>query len=70
MAHPKITMITLSCPACGDRQFEVSHAERLLSMPKNGGWHLPENSNYVFTNGSISRRHKEKSIGAEGKKND
>ncbi len=69
MAKCKTTMITLNCPALGDRQFEVSHAERLLAMPINGGWHLPENSKYVYENGSIARRHKEKSTGEKGKKN-
>jgi hypothetical protein len=52
----KITKVTLNCPALGDREFEVCHAERLLAMPHNGGWQLPENSNYVYENGSISRR--------------
>lgn len=52
----KITKVTLNCPALGSREFEVCHAERLLAMPRNGGWQLPENSNYVYENGSISRR--------------
>lgn len=30
------------------RDFEVSHAERLLNMPNNGGWQLPENSKFEF----------------------
>ena len=54
----KETKVTLNCPALGDREFEVSHAERLLSMPKNGGWKLPDNSKFVFENGSINRRNK------------
>ena len=57
----KITTITLNCPALGDREFEVSHAERLLAMPNNGGWQLPQNSIYIYENGSITRRNKEKS---------
>ena len=61
----KQTIITLNCPALGDRQFEVSHAERLLAMPNNGGWQLPENSPYVYENGSISRRDKKKGTGAK-----
>ena len=60
MANSKKTMITLNCPALGDRQFEVGHAERLLAMPNNGGWKLPENSQYIYENGSINRRHKKK----------
>ena len=66
MANSKTTMITLNCQSLGDRQFEVSHAERLLAMPKNGGWHLPENSPYEFKNGSISRRNKKESNGKQG----
>jgi hypothetical protein len=59
----KQTMITLNCPSLGDRQFEVSHAERLLAMPNNGGWTLPVDSPYTYANGSISRRNKEKGAG-------
>jgi hypothetical protein len=65
MANSKSTMITLSCPSLGDRQFEVSHAERLLAMPNNGGWHLPEDSSYEYKNGSISRRNKKESNGKQ-----
>ena len=61
----KQTIITLNCPALGDRQFEVSHAERLLAMPNNGGWKLPDNSPYVYENGSISRRNKKENAGAK-----
>lgn len=57
----KITTITLNCPALGDREFEVTHAERLLAMPNNGGWQLPKNSIYIYENGSITRRNTEKS---------
>lgn len=34
-------MVTLQV---GDRtqQFKSSHAQRILSMDNNGGWHLPE----------------------------
>jgi hypothetical protein len=55
----KITIITLECPALGRRDFEVSHAERLLAMPNNGGWQLPKDSPYDYQDGSISRRNKE-----------
>lgn len=32
------------------QEFGISHAERLLDMGKdvNGGWELPENSNYEY----------------------
>lgn len=29
-------------------KYEIAHAERILRMPNNGGWHLPENSKYTF----------------------
>lgn len=32
--------------------FEVNHAERLLRMPNNGGWKLPEDSPYKFDKGN------------------
>ena len=38
------------------REFEFGHAERLLRMPKNGGWHLPENSKFEFVDYAL--RHK------------
>ena len=63
MAESKVTMITLNCSSLGDAQFEVSHAERLLAMPKNGGWHLPDDSPYKYENGSIIRRNTEKGNG-------
>lgn len=33
------------------REFEVSHAERILDMGPilNGGWHVPEDSEYEYT---------------------
>lgn len=30
------------------REFEINHAERLLRMPNNGGWTLPENPTFKF----------------------
>lgn len=41
------------------QEFEVTHAERLLRMRNNGGWVLPEKSNYQFDkeNGITSKRH-------------
>lgn len=38
------------------REFEFSHAERLLRMPNNGGWHLPENSNFEFVDYALRCR--------------
>ena len=65
MANSKVTLITLNCPALGDREFEVSHAERLLSMPNTGGWQLPDGSDFVFENGTINRKVKK---GTDAKK--
>lgn len=33
--------------------FEVSHAERILSMDRNGGWRLPTDSEFEMTNDGI-----------------
>lgn len=43
------------------REFEITHAERLLRMPNNGGWHLPQDSDFEITeqNGIELRRNKE-----------
>lgn len=47
---------------CGDKtqEFEVNHAERILRMPNNGGWMLPEDSNFQLdkVNGLTSKRNK------------
>ena len=55
--NAKTTTVTLVVPAHNmEQDFEFSHAERLLGMANNGGWQLPENSHYVFDNGSLIRR--------------
>lgn len=43
------------------REFEITHAERLLRMPNNGGWHFPRDSDFEITeqNGIELRRNKE-----------
>jgi hypothetical protein len=42
------------------QEFEINHAERILRMPNNGGWHLPEDSNYLMDklNGLTVKRDK------------
>lgn len=51
----KTTKVTLEVD--GRRQdFEFEHAERLLMRPKNGGWHLPEDSKFVFEDNALQRR--------------
>lgn len=43
----KTTKVTLVANGVA-QDFEFSHAERLLRMPRNGGWHLPDESKYEF----------------------
>lgn len=38
------------------RSFEFSHAERLLRMRNNGGWHLPEGSKFEFRDNALYKR--------------
>jgi hypothetical protein len=45
--NAKTTTVTLVANGV-TREFEFSHAERLLRMPNNGGWHLPEESKFEF----------------------
>ncbi|WP_289110409.1 hypothetical protein [uncultured Alistipes sp.] len=42
----KVTLITADGMT---QEFTPEHAERLLRMPRNGGWKLPENSPFIFT---------------------
>jgi len=53
--NAKTTTVTLEANGV-TREFELSHAERLLIMPNNGGWHLPENSKFEFVNNGLRRR--------------
>lgn len=57
--HAKTTTVTLVANGV-TRDFELSHAERLLKMPNNGGWHLPENSKFEFVNNGLRRRQDKK----------
>tara|TARA_R110000782_G_scaffold231561_1_gene317863 strand:+ start:63 stop:287 length:225 start_codon:yes stop_codon:yes gene_type:complete len=39
------------------REFELSHAEKIMRMPNNGGWHLPDGSAYnLDATNAINRR--------------
>lgn len=60
----KVTKVTLECGS-GVQDFELSHAERLLNMRNNGGWKLPDNSEYEFKDNVISRRGKKADKRAE-----
>ena len=57
--NAKTTTVTLVANGV-TREFEISHAERLLRMPNNGGWHLPENSKFEFVNNGLRRRQDKK----------
>lgn len=45
----RTSKIILEVAPTGVREsFDVGHAERLLRLPLNGGWQLPEGSPYEF----------------------
>ena len=51
MRKKKEQTVTLVVPKYGKSQeFGIQHAERILDMGThlNGGWELPEDSNYVY----------------------
>lgn len=51
MRKKKEQTVTLVVPKYGMKQeFGIQHAERLLDMGSavNGGWVLPEDSNYIY----------------------
>lgn len=57
--NAKTTNVKLSCDAIGvkQREFEVSHAERLMTIPCNGGWYI-DDEDFELNNGNIIRRPK------------
>lgn len=60
----KRTLVTLQV---GEwlQDFEIDHAERLLAMPDNGGWHLPADSDYQFDKeNGITRKRTQKAHSA------
>lgn len=54
----KITMVALTNDndKVGDITLEISHAERVLKMPKNGGWKLPKNSPYKLDKDGLVKK--------------
>lgn len=69
----KVTKVVLECPTLGTtEEFEINHAERLLRMPNNGGWRLPEKTPFEFCreNGIRYRTHKKGNTGTEEKGDD
>lgn len=57
----KTTTVVLES-VIGKREFDIEHANRLLAMKPNGGWHLPSDSDFTYTegNGIEHRRNTEK----------
>ena len=51
MRKPKEKTVILVTPKGQQQEFGVSHAERLLDMGKalNGGWEVPEDSEYYYS---------------------
>lgn len=73
MLKSKSTKVLLECKALNTtREFEVTHAERLLKMQNNGGWQLPENTNFEFDkeNGLRYKRNKKADSGTTEKDGD
>lgn len=69
----KTTSVTLRCDSLNiEKEFEITHAEKLLRMQNNGGWYLPANSNLKFDqkNGFINRSNKKGNNGTTEKGND
>lgn len=61
----KTTFVRLVVPDKGmECKVEISHAERLLGLKKNGGWVLPSDSEFEWKDGTINRRSKKESKGA------
>ena len=57
--NAKTTTVTLVANGV-TREFEFSHAERLLRMQNNGGWKLPETSKFEFVDYGLRRRQDKK----------
>lgn len=53
--NAKTTSVTLVANGVS-RDFNFEHAERLLRMPRNGGWKLPEDSKYEFVGNALHKR--------------
>lgn len=69
----KSTMVVLENTASNTTQeFDIDHAERILRMPNNGGWQLPENSVNTFdeTNGIGFKQNSRKGKSPEESAND
>ena len=59
----KLTKIKLVVNINGkesNTSFPVHQAKRILGMKKNGGWKLPDDSKYEYTDGDIKLKPKNK----------
>jgi hypothetical protein len=65
------SIVTLVTADGMTRDLEIDHAERILRMPNNGGWKLPDNSPYQFDyyDGITKRTNQGNSAKAEQKAN-
>ena len=70
--NAKQTTVKLVCDALGERDFDFEQANRLLAMKPNGGWHLPEDSDFRFSleNGLEHRGNTEQNSRTGKKKGD
>ena len=68
----KQTFVKLVCDALGEREFDYEQANRLLAMRPNGGWRLPDDSEYQFSveNGLERRRNTEENPRTASKRGD
>ena len=69
----KTTTVTLRCDSLNiEKEFGITHADKLLRMQNNGGWYLPANSSFKFDkeNGFINRSNKKRDNGTSEKRND
>lgn len=65
----KATKVALYSPTLQtEREFEISHAERILRM-SNSGWELSNNSKFEFVGNGI-RRKADKESNKRGKEKD
>lgn len=55
------TIVVLADGKGNKQEFEQGHAERILKLKNNGGWELPDNSNFIFDqkNGLRAKPNKE-----------
>ena len=69
MTKTKTNDVVLVVPEHNMTQvFGVDHAERLLRMPNNGGWQLPEDSEFEFDMSDGIKRKQHKGTAESAKK--